>query len=277
MRCEYRLPSAPYRRHNVTANAPDSQSSSAYKPSERAKFYRPSDRGSGSTRRMSTGRRVWYFFVIGLTRLLLRFFWSSCRIEKVLGQEHLDKLRENDQPAIICYWHQMHIFCAWLMFKQIKKGMKVGFLISPSVTGEVPAAIVRGKGARVLRGSSTRSGGQALRDMYNVVVKEHICPVMTADGPKGPLHEFKAGAILLARMTKAPIVPVVYAAERYRNWDSWDEFIVPRPFTRIVMAVGEPVEVPKNLAMDALEPFQRDMEEKMARLAEQARGSFVDD
>ena len=262
---------------NVTANAPDSRGGSAYKPSERAKFHRPSDRGSGSTRRMSRGRRVWYAFVIGLTRLLLRFFWWSCRIEKVLGQEHLDALREDNQPAIICYWHQMHIFCSWLMFEQIKQGMKVGFLISPSVTGEVPAAVARSKGARVLRGSSTRSGGQALRDMYNVVVKERISPVTTADGPKGPLHEFKAGAVLLARMTKAPIVPVVYAAERYRNWDSWDEFIVPRPFTRIVIAVGEPVTVPKDLAVGALEPLQRDMEEKMARLIEQARATFTED
>ena len=107
---------------------------SGYAPSQRAKFYRPSDRGSGSTRRMSRGRRIWYAVVIALTRALLRFFWWSCRVEKIIGEEHLDTLRETGQPAIICYWHQMHIFCSWLMFKQISKGMKVGFLISPSVT-----------------------------------------------------------------------------------------------------------------------------------------------
>ena len=256
------------------APEPPTEAESAYGPSQRAKFYRPSDRGAGSTRRMSRGRRIWYWFVIALTRALLRFYWWSCRIHKVIGQEHLDALREHNQPAIICYWHQMHIFCAWFMFEQIKKGMKVGFLISPSVTGEVPAAIARGMGAHVLRGSSTRSGGQALRDMYQAVARERISPVTTADGPKGPLHEFKPGAALLARMTKAPVVPIVYVAEHYRNWDSWDQFIVPRPFTRIVIAVGEPMMVPKELGVDQLEPFQRTMEKTMARLIEQARASL---
>ena len=262
----------------MTTDTPDSQTEQAqgYAPSQRAKFYRPSDRGQGSTRRMSRGRRIWYWLVIGLTRTLLRFYWWSCRVEKILGQEHLDKLRDAGQPAIICYWHQMHIFCSWFMFEQIKKGMKVGFLISPSVTGEVPAAIARARGAHVLRGSSTRSGGQALRDMYQSVVKERISPVTTADGPKGPLHEFKPGAAVLARMTKAPIVPIVYVEWHYRNWNSWDEFIVPRPFTRIVIAVGEPMTVPKELAVDELEPFQRAVETTMARLVEQARATLKD-
>jgi lysophospholipid acyltransferase (LPLAT)-like uncharacterized protein len=260
----------------MSSDAPDPApgEDTAYAPSQRAKFYRPSDRGSGSTRRMSRGRRAWYWLLIALTRGLLRLFWWSCRVEKIIGQEHLDTLREAGQPAIICYWHQMQIFCSWFMFEQIKKGMKVGFLISPSVTGEVPAAIAQRYGAHVLRGSSTRSGGQALRDMYQAVVKQGISPVTTADGPKGPLHEFKPGAALLARMTKAPVVPIVYVAERYRNWDSWDEFIVPRPFTRIVIAVGEPMTVPKELGVDQLEPFQRTMEETMARLIEQARASL---
>jgi lysophospholipid acyltransferase (LPLAT)-like uncharacterized protein len=225
---------------------------------------------------MSRGRRIWYAVVITLTELLLRFYWWSCRVHRVVGEQHLDGLRQAGQPAIFCYWHQMHIFCAWLMFEQIKKGMKVGFLISPSVTGEVPAVIARRRGAQVLRGSSTRSGGQALRDMYQAVTKAGISPVATADGPKGPLHEFKPGALLLARMTGAPVVPVVYAAERGHNWDSWDEFIVPRPFTRIAIAIGEPVMVPKDLAVDALEPLQREMERRMARLIEQARATFSD-
>lgn len=223
---------------------------------------------------MSRGRRIWYTVVIALTELLLRFYWWSCRVHRVVGEEHLNNLRQAGQPAIICYWHQMHIFCVWLMFAQIRKGMKVGFLISPSVTGEVPTAIARRRGAQVLRGSSTRSGGQALRDMYQAVTKGGISPVMTADGPKGPLHEFKPGALLLARMTGAPVVPMVYAAERCRNWNSWDEFIVPRPFSRIAIAIGEPVTVPKDLAVDALEPLQREMEQRMAELMEQAQATF---
>lgn len=259
----------------MSSGSDSREPSSGYAPSQRAKFYRPSDRGSGSTRRMSRGRRVWYFFVTGLARMLLRFCWRSCRVETIIGEGYLDRLREAGQPVIFCYWHQMHIFCTWYLFQQIKKGMKVGFLISPSVTGEVPTAIVKPLGAHVLRGSSTRSGGQALRDMYQAV-KQGISPVTTPDGPKGPLHEFKAGSILLARMSQAPIVPLAYAAARYRNWNAWDQFILPRPFTRIAIAVGEPVAVPKNLSMDDLEPLQRQMESVMARLIEAASAAVND-
>ena len=86
--------------------------------------------------------------------------------------------------------------------------------------------------------------------------------------------EFKPGAVLLARMTNAPIIPIAYAAKNGRHWKSWDQFVVPRPFTRIVIAVGEPMIVPKTLALDNLEPFQKTMESTMARLIDTARASF---
>ena len=253
---------------------PSSSSASGYRPGQQARQTRKSGVASGSKRRMSRGRQIWYFILILLLRGVLRAFWSTCRIHKVIGAEHLQGVIESGKPALIVYWHQMHLFCTYYLLRQIRSGLKLGLLISPSVTGEVPTQIARRWGAEVIRGSATRSGSQALRDMYNAVAKEGISLVTTVDGSKGPMHHFKPGSILLARMTKAPLLPMAYAAEHYRNWSSWDRFIVPRPFSRITIVIGEPVHVPANLPTDEIPRIQQEMQERMAALIRQGRESF---
>ena len=148
---------------------------------------------------MSPGRRVWSFILVQLLRIVLRVFWSTCRIDRVVGAEHMQGVIGSGKPALIVYWHQMHLFCAYYLLQQIRPGLRLGFLISPSVTGELPATIVRGWGADVIRGSATRSGSKALRDMYDMVARQGVSLITTVDGPKGPIHKFKPGAILLAR------------------------------------------------------------------------------
>jgi len=251
-----------------------SEKQPVYAPSLKAERARTTGFESSSKRRMSRGRRVWYSIVVALAKLIARFMWLTCRIEKVIGQEHLDEILAGGRPAIVCYWHQMHLFCVKLMLAQIPRGMNVGFLISPSVSGEVPTAIAKSWGANVLRGSPTRTGGQALRDMYQAVRKEGISPVITVDGPKGPVNEFKVGAVLLARLTKAPMLPMAYAASKAKYWDSWDRFILPRPFSRIVIAIGAPVSVPPDTPLEELESIRLSMEQQLKALTDLAQSSL---
>ena len=244
-----------------------------YAPSLKAERSRTTGHEESSKRRMSRGRHVWYAIVVALSKLIARVIWATCRVEKVIGQEHLDGLVAKGQPIIACYWHQMHLFCAKLMLDQIPRGLKIGFLISPSVSGEVPTAIATSWGANVLRGSPTRTGGQALRDLYQAVRKQGISPVITVDGPKGPLHEFKVGAVLLARLTKAPMLPMAFGASQAKYWSSWDQFILPRPFSRIVIAIGAPEAVPSDTRTEELEPIRQEMEKKLTAITELARSS----
>ena len=256
----------------------DSSSSPApksYRPGQQARQAQHSGVAASSTRKMSRGRRAWYFLLVLLLRGCLRVFWSTCRIHRVIGAEHLQGVIDSGKPALIVYWHQMHLFCAYYLMRQIRKGLRLGFLISPSVTGEVPAAIARRWHAEVIRGSATRSGSQALREMYGMVAKQGISLVTTVDGPKGPIHQFKPGAILLARITKAPLLPIVYAAEHCKYWSSWDRFIVPRPFSRIAIAIGAPVYVPANLPTDEIPRLQQQLEKQMAALVKEAQASFL--
>jgi lysophospholipid acyltransferase (LPLAT)-like uncharacterized protein len=215
---------------------------------------------------MSPGRRVWYAVIIFLARAFLAGLAATCRMAPVRGAEHLDRLESEGAAAILSYWHQMQIFCARYLLVRARSGLKVSFLTSPSVSGEVPAAIIRRWGAGVLRGSSKRSAGQALKDMYDVLVGQKTSLVITPDGPTGPLHEFKPGTIMLARMTKAPIILIAYAAKPCIRWKSWDRFILPLPFSKVAIAIDEPFRIPAGAGTDDLGRLREELEARMAAL-----------
>lgn len=221
-------------------------------------------------REMTPGRRFAYALLKPIIKLLFGVIWTTCRVVRIDGEEHIAQVSDGHKPFIPCYWHQHHFFCTWYMRQLIKRGLKIGFLISPSVDGEIPAQLAREWGGEVIRGSTTRTGAQAMRDMYNVVVKQGISPVSTSDGPTGPLHVFKIGDILLSQFTQAPLLPLSYAASRAWYLKSWDRFIIPKPFSRIVITIGAPLSVPKGLMAEDLEPYRLQMQTALRDLTDKA-------
>jgi len=222
-------------------------------------------------RKLTAKRRLTYAIFRPLIKLFLHFLWMTCRVKTIVNDETAQLLINKGEPIIPCYWHQMHIFGLWYMKQLAKRGLKVGFLISPSVDGEIPAQIIQDWGMAAIRGSSTRTGAKALRDMYNTIVKDKVSPLTTSDGPTGPIHEFKSGAVTLAQLTQAPMLPIAYAASRYWQLKSWDEFIVPKPFSTIVIAVGGAHHIDKQLTADELEEKRKLMEMDMMGCIETAK------
>jgi len=222
-------------------------------------------------REMTLKRRITYRLLTPLIKLLLYSLWASCKVVRIEGEQHFESLRETGKSFIPCFWHQQVIFCSWYMRRLIKKGFNIGFLISPSVDGEIPASIARSWGAaEVIRGSKTRSGAQTLRDMYQLVVKRGICPVTTSDGPQGPVYKFKKGDLVLSQFTQAPLVPVSYAASSFWRANSWDRFVIPKPFSRIAISVGEPFAVERSMHIDDFEVLSEQMEAQLLALYQQA-------
>lgn len=211
-----------------------------------------------------------------LIQAIIFVLWKTCRVRTVLGAAQAEDLLARGTPFIPCYWHQQHIFCAWYLLQLQGRGLRLGFLISPSQDGDVPARIVEGWGARAIRGSSTRTGARAMRDLYQAVSQEGISPVNTADGPTGPVFRFKPGAVMLSQLTGYPMLPMAYAAERCWQLGSWDRFIVPKPFSRIVIAIGAPRQVERNLNPEQQQTVATEMEQTLNRLAEQARAALRD-
>ena len=205
--------------------------------------------------------------------LLLRALVAWCRVVRIVGGEHIAAALARAPSFIPVYWHQHQLFCAKYLFDMRAAGVKPGLLISPSVDGEFGALIVRRLGGAVIRGSSSHTGARTLRDFYQALMHDGISPVITPDGPRGPAFKFKPGALLLAQLSQRPIIPLSYFASR--AWKiSWDRFVIPGIASRIVIAVGEPVYVPKGLDAAALEKWQFDMEQRLTRLFETAKAAL---
>jgi lysophospholipid acyltransferase (LPLAT)-like uncharacterized protein len=230
-------------------------------------------RQTRSRRRLTFWRRAGYQVAVPIGIGIIRLWWSMCRVVRVTGEEHLRAAIDKSGAIIPCYWHQHQLFCGRYLFRQRVASIKVGFLISPSVDGEIGAMIVRWVGGHVIRGSSSNTGAKALRDYYQALSKDAVSPVITPDGPRGPAFVFKPGAILLSQMSQRPIVPMAYAASH--AWlVKWDHFVIPFPFARIAIAIGAPRQVPRTLDAAALERWQTDLGAELRRLFERAHGAL---
>lgn len=233
-------------------------------------FYRKVTR---SGRTMTPARRLLYRAGVPLGIGIIRAWWLTCRVVAVRGEPHLADALAKAPSLIPCYWHQHQLFCAKYLLEQ-RARLKVGWLISPSVDGELGAMAARRVGAHVIRGSSSHTGARALRDYYQALAKEDISPVITPDGPRGPRFKFKPGAILLAQMSGRPILPMAFAASH--AWRiKWDRFVIPVPFAHIAIAIGPPRYVPRTIDTVALERLQGEMEQELRRTYELARSALA--
>jgi len=226
-----------------------------------------------SKRRMTPMRRFAWRIVAGLGVGLIHLFWATCRVVRVIGDEHMARALSDAPSVIPVYWHQHQLFCAKYLLEQQPRGLKLGFLISPSVDGEIGVMVLSHFGGHAIRGSSTHTGARALRDYRDALEKQGISPSITPDGPKGPRFVFKPGAILLSQMSQRPIVPMAYAASRATLFQ-WDKFVLPWPFSRIVIAVGAPRQVPRVLKPADIATWQQDMAADMKQLFLQARDAL---
>ncbi len=224
-----------------------------------------SRRSTSSQRRMSASRRAYYFLGLPLLRGLIRLLTATYRFETVLGKEYIEPYLDGKAVCAPCYWHQHHVIGSTLVRSWVQRGFKACFLVSGSVDGEVPERIARAWGAEVIRGSANQSGALALRDMQKMM-KNGFSIVTTADGPRGPKYEFKMGAILMARIAGVPVIPVGCAADKAWYLKRWDNFMIPKPFTRIAVAIGTPYPIPRDTALDALEPHRIRVQEAVMSL-----------
>jgi lysophospholipid acyltransferase (LPLAT)-like uncharacterized protein len=227
-----------------------------------------------SKRRMTPMRRLAWRIVAAIGVFLIKLFWRTCRVVRVVGDEHMAQALQQHASVIPVYWHQHQLFCAKYLLEQQSRGLRLGFLISPSVDGEIGVMVVDRFGGHSIRGSASHTGARALRDYYDALVKNRVSPSITPDGPKGPRFVFKPGAILLSQMAQRPMVPLAYAASR-ASLIAWDKFVLPWPFSRIVIAVGPPRQVPRTLPPAALTALQAEMTGELKRLFGVARDALA--
>lgn len=248
--------------------APDNEDPDA----PRANLYQ---KGRGSRRRLTAGRMLVYHVAVFVGWHVIRFFWRTCRVQQVAGLEAARDAVRSSRSVIPVYWHQHILFGVHALLGLRAEGLKLGFLISPSVDGTAPALLVQKLGGHVIRGSSTHTGARALRDFYETIVKQEISPAITPDGPRGPVHEFKPGAVMLAQLSGKPILPISVAASHTWRFRTWDQFELPLPFSRVMIAYGEPVRVPRVLDAEGLARIQVEMAGRLDALQSAAQAALV--
>ncbi|MCG8371823.1 MAG: lysophospholipid acyltransferase family protein [Proteobacteria bacterium] len=235
-----------------------------------------SRRSADSKRRLSAGRKIVHAVGLPLLRGIIHLLNATYRIDKVIGEDVADRIVAQDHGACApCYWHAQHLVLSNLMRQWIRRGFRAGFIVSASVDGDVPARIARSWGAEVIRGSAARTGALVLRDA-RALMKRGVSIITTPDGPRGPAFELKPGTVLMARLTGAPLVPLGFAASRAWTLNTWDRFVIPKPFARIVIAIGEPIDVPRGASMEDLERIRGEMQAAMDGLDQASRDAVVD-
>lgn len=223
-----------------------------------------------SKRRRSPMRRLYFAVGMPILQLLLNLLFRSYRIKRIVGEQLAEQIVATKTVCLPCYWHQDLVLGNLLLRKLIRRGLHAGFLISPSVDGDVPARIAASWGADVIRGSANTTGALALREMRQLF-QHGTSVVSVGDGPTGPKSVLKSGVVLMARIANVPLVPIACAADRAWFLNRWDDFMIPKPFSRIVLAIGAPISIPGSTPLDALESYRVAMENAMNTLGEECR------
>ncbi len=181
-----------------------------------------------------------------------------------IGRDHCDACLARGERVIVAFWHGR-----LLMMPFVYPGPPATILISRHRDGEYITRIAQHLGFTVVRGSATRGGVAAFRQLLESLQTGHHV-VVTPDGPKGPARRVKSGVIELSRLSGMPILPVGFGAWPRRFLQSWDRFLVPSPFAHGVYLWGEPIRVPTDLTKAEAEKYQGLLAERLDAVTAEA-------
>jgi len=201
-------------------------------------------------------------FAARVAPLLIRGLVGSCR--RTLGNAHLLDDARRGEPFIGVVWHEHLIYLA-----NVFRGTGFAILVSRSRDGEIGTRIAHRLGLRTVRGSSSRGGEEALGEIVDLA-RNGMSVAFIADGPRGPRREMKLGAVIAAKLSGRPIVPITCAMRRSVRLNSWDRMQVPLPFTRIISWAGEPIPVPAEASRADCERIREEVQAEMFRLEARA-------
>jgi hypothetical protein len=212
--------------------------------------------------------KILLFIIPRFYSLVLRLFSLTIRKE-VLFRDRPQKFWDQGQYIIAAFWHQR-----LLMMPFLPGQGRVGMMVSEHRDGEFIARAVKLFGIDSVRGSTTRKSLAALRGMVRFFRAGGANLAITPDGPQGPKHVVQMGVIELARQTGAPILPVTYGASRKKVFNSWDNFILPLPFCRVVYIWGEPLSIPRDMDKEGLEERRLLLQDRLRQITEEADRAF---
>lgn len=199
------------------------------------------------------GRLAWYMiFLIGKTLRIKQYGSDS------------DFYAGTGKSMIYATWHGRMVIPLYC-----RRNSDVSIIVSEHRDGELVTASVHASGNRTVRGSTTRGGAKALAQMIRLVKKgDKVC--FTPDGPRGPRYTLQSGLVYVAAKTGVPVVPITGSARRAHYFKSWDAFLLPMPFSKAFLVIGEPYIVTGGTDEENIEFHRREIEQRLRELTQRA-------
>ena len=208
--------------------------------------------------------------LVRLLGWLLRGLFATLRAEYVQRQlEH--QVMNSGSPILFTFWHGRMLYFLKL-YEYL--GSRVTILVSHSRDGEFLAQLLESFGLHTTRGSSSQGGARGLLAVVSKV-RTGMDACFTPDGPRGPRYRAQPGLVVVAKRTGAAILPMTFGASRKRVLATWDAFLLPLPFSRVVVVYGEPIYVPANASASDLEVKRREVQASLRRITETADNYFT--
>ncbi|MDE7315870.1 MAG: lysophospholipid acyltransferase family protein [Mucispirillum sp.] len=172
---------------------------------------------------MKLSRRIGYAVTYYIGTALLKT-WKIKNINK----EAYDKSRKEGRRPVLVLWHDSLLPLSFSHYKD-----SLATIASDSKDGDLIAYILEKWGYKLARGSSTRGGIKAVMKLVKLCKTHNIAAAITVDGPKGPRHEVKSGAVFIAKCLDNEIYAVTLKTDSFIRFNSWDKFIFPKPFAKV--------------------------------------------
>lgn len=200
--------------------------------------------------------------VAPLINVVYRVWCSTLRIRE-FGRDTVDAFSAEGKPMMFALWHN-EVFP--LMYT--RRTLRIVAVVSQSRDGEYLARLLQALGIKTARGSSSRGGIGALLNAARLMREQKYSGCITVDGPRGPRHVVKQGAVVLAFRTPAYVVPIRLFAAKAKEFRSWDRFRLPLPFSRVDIVFGEPYLLSaEKLSESELERERLELEGRLHSLA----------
>ena len=213
--------------------------------------------------RRSTSKRAAVSVIAGLGHPLIAALGWTLRW-RVEGLGHLDTVRGSGRQPIFAFWHG-RILPATLHFR--RQGIVV--ITSENFDGEWIARIIERFGFGTARGSTSRGARRAMLQLVRALDRGRAA-AFTVDGPRGPARVAQPGAVWLARTTGHPVLPFHIEASSHWTMRSWDQTQIPKPFSLVALAIGEPLDVRADTPDAGLDAAGRELERRLTALEARA-------
>ncbi|UCG20282.1 MAG: lysophospholipid acyltransferase family protein [Deltaproteobacteria bacterium] len=195
---------------------------------------------------------------------LVRLWFSTCRVT-ILNERIYHEYFLSDIPIVVGTWHRASIY-----FLYFFGNFRPMIMISQSKDGEMLAQYASGFGVIPARGSSQKGGRDALEQMRGYILSGGKGCATVLDGPRGPAYVAKKGMIHLAKLTGAPLIPLIWSANRVITIrDSWDKTMLPLPWSKVYVAFGEPIDIPAETSSRALEYYRQLVQDQLNSMMEE--------